>query len=163
MIRVVLGQNCHEERTDIKSLLSSSHDIVVVGEARSETETEELVGRLRPDVVLVAIPSASGVNTMRFALKPNTENVIILSPDDNGHDVCELLADGARGYCLRDNDPERLCSAIRCVASGGIWIDGRIAAKFRQALPAPCAGEDDLEQSTATLAASHGEALANHN
>lgn len=137
-IRILLVEDHPVSRTGIRYLLSGVADFEIVGEGENGLQAVELARALRPDVVLmdVAMPLMNGIDAARTLLQENSSKtkVIMLTAYDSEQDIYASLTAGAHGYCLKDTDAERLCGAIRSVASGDIWLDAGIADKFLQGL-----------------------------
>lgn len=137
-IKILLVEDHPVSRTGIKFLLSGVSDFEVVGEGENGVQAVELARDLQPDVVLmdVAMPMMNGIDAARTLLQENAgkTKVIMLTAYDSEQDIYASLTAGAHGYCLKDTDAERLCGAIRSVASGDIWLDAGIADKFLQGL-----------------------------
>lgn len=137
-IKILLIEDHPVSRTGIKFLLSGVADFEVVGEGENGVQAVELARTLQPDVVLmdVAMPMMNGIDAARALLQENNgkSKVIMLTAYDSEQDIYASLTAGAHGYCLKDTDAERLCGAIRSVASGDIWLDAGIADKFLQGL-----------------------------
>jgi DNA-binding NarL/FixJ family response regulator len=129
-------------RSGFVVLLGSASDIEVVGEAADGVEAVALVGRERPDVVLMDIrmPEMDGLEaTRRIVGAPATAatKVLILTTFDHDEYVFEALRAGASGFLLKDTLPVELLAAIRVVADG----DALLAPKVTRRL---------IEQFTAT-------------
>ncbi|MGD8200809.1 response regulator transcription factor [Ornithinimicrobium sp. W1679] len=94
----------------------------VVGEAGDGVEAVEVVGRLRPDVVLMDIrmPRLDGVEATRRIthLAPPVPRVLVLTTFDLDEYVYEAVRAGAGGFVLKDVTPEDLAHAVRVVARG---------------------------------------------
>ncbi len=156
-------------RTGIRFLLSGVPEFTVIGEAENGLEAVELARKLQPDVILmdVAMPVMNGIDAARTLLKesPGKSKVIMLTAYNSEQDIYASLTAGAHGYCLKDTDAERLCGAIRSVASGDIWLDAGIADKFLQGLKTAYqpkssqASSDQQDKKSAQLSARESEVL----
>ncbi|MBY0547895.1 MAG: response regulator transcription factor [Candidatus Obscuribacterales bacterium] len=171
-IKILLIEDHPVSRTGIKFLLSGVADFEVVGEGENGVQAVELARTLQPDVVLmdVAMPMMNGIDAARALLQENSgrAKVIMLTAYDSEQDIYASLTAGAHGYCLKDTDAERLCGAIRSVASGDIWLDAGIADKFLQGLKSAyppkssstdAAPQDTSKKSASQLSARESEVL----
>jgi DNA-binding NarL/FixJ family response regulator len=154
LIRVVLVDDQMLVRRGIKSLLELSDDIVIVADAASAEEAAAIIGRERPDVVLldVRMPGKDGIELLRelhtaAALPPT----ILLTTFDDDEALFEGIKAGARGYLLKDVSLESLTAAIRSVAAGETLIRPAITErmirgleKFRGRSATPIAAPDAL-------------------
>jgi DNA-binding NarL/FixJ family response regulator len=124
-------------------LVDTAPDLCVVGEAGDGAEAVELVGRHRPDVVLmdVRMPGMDGVEATR--LIGERARVLILTTYDLDSYAYAALRAGASGFLLKDTPPADLLAAIRLVAGGDALlapgVTRRLIAEFA-ARPMPGTG-----------------------
>jgi DNA-binding NarL/FixJ family response regulator len=150
VIRVAVADDQALVRSGFVVLLGSASDIEVVGEAADGVEALELVGRERPDVVLMDIrmPEMDGLEaTRRIVDAPATAStkVLILTTFDHDEYVFEALRAGASGFLLKDTLPVDLLAAIRVVADGDALlapkVTRRLIEQFAAAAPAATTAE----------------------
>ncbi|MFK5633834.1 response regulator [Ornithinimicrobium sp. LYQ103] len=116
----------------------------VLGEAGDGLEAVEVVGTLRPDVVLMDIrmPRLDGVEATRriTRLIPPVPRVLVLTTFDLDEYVYEAVRAGASGFVLKDVTPEDLVHAVRVVARGESMLApaliARLLAQFTARPPA---------------------------
>jgi DNA-binding NarL/FixJ family response regulator len=129
-ISVLLVDDHPLVRAGLTTLLASTEDLVVVGEASGGEQAIELAVERKPDVVLMdlSMPGMNGVEATRglLALQPETHVVVLTSFHDQAQ-VAGALEAGAVGYLLKDSDPRDVLSAIRSAASGHAPLDPRVA------------------------------------
>ena len=102
----------------------------VIADAQDGREAIELVGRLRPDVVLmdVVMPELNGIEATRQIQKEYPSvRVLALSMHVDKRYVLGMLEAGAAGYLPKDSNFEKIIRAIRAVASGQVYLSPRIA------------------------------------
>jgi DNA-binding NarL/FixJ family response regulator len=132
-------------RSGLMSLLSSTDDLRVVGEAADGRQAVRLAHELAPDVVLMdlSMPGMDGVQATREVLsaRPSTAVVALTSFADQRR-VVEALAAGAVGYLLKDCDPQEVLAGVRAAAAGHAPIDPRVA---RALLPGGAGGRSPAE------------------
>ncbi|MDI3326984.1 MAG: response regulator transcription factor [Alicyclobacillaceae bacterium] len=120
-------------RQGVRTILETSPDLSVVGEAANGKQAVELYPELRPDVVLMDIrmPVMSGLEAIRQlrALDPKAK-ILILTVSEEDEDLFEAIRAGANGYLLKNVDPDELISSIRKVARGEAVIPGLLAARI---------------------------------
>ncbi len=120
-IRVVVADDHWTARAATRSLLERTEDIDVVGEAGDGEEAIELVERLRPDVLVLDMdmPKVSGVGVVqRLASSCTAVKVLAHSGYDDEYYIYETLRDGAAGYLLKNDSPDKFLEAVRDAAKG---------------------------------------------
>jgi DNA-binding NarL/FixJ family response regulator len=131
-IRIVLADDHPVVRDGIRNRLSREQDLDVVGEAASGEETIRLARRLHPNVVLldVAMPGPGAVPVMEALHREDPDvKVLVLSAFDDDEYVFGMLAAGATGYALKDEQLSTLVEAVRATARGEAWLSPRVATK----------------------------------
>ena len=129
-IRVVVADDHAVVRSGLEQLLATAADIELVGTAGNGGEAAEVVGRERPDVVLMdlSMPEVDGVEATRriIAADPDARVVVLTSFADDRH-ISEALQAGAIGYVLKHAEPDELLGAIRAAAAGDAPLDPKAA------------------------------------
>jgi two-component system nitrate/nitrite response regulator NarL len=117
-------------RAAFKSLLERNAHFRVVGDAGDARSGIELVGRLRPDVVVldITMPGLSGIDAVAPLKKaaPGT-HVLIASQHEGTNFVQQALQAGADGYLSKDSEPEELALAIDSVCRGDSYLSPKVA------------------------------------
>jgi DNA-binding NarL/FixJ family response regulator len=129
--RVVLVEDHVLVRSGIRSLLESSQDVQVVGEASNGREAVELVRQVKPQVVLmdVAMGELNGIEATRMITneEPNVR-ILILSAHSDEEYIFEALKAGAKGYVLKSAAFKELLNGIRDVAAGKNYVSPSLTA-----------------------------------
>lgn len=108
----------------------------VIGRARSVAEANSLVGKHKPDLLLldVNLPDGSGLDVLkRLPRSRSRPKVILLTA---GMDDAQLLAAAEldpEGMVLKTTDPELLTECMTQVTGGERWIDPEIVERTRHA------------------------------
>ncbi|MHC5769340.1 MAG: response regulator [Nostoc sp.] len=121
MIQILLVDDQHLIRQGLKSMLESNAEIQVIGEAENGQRALEQIPALQPDIVLmdVRMPVMDGVATTKAIAQQYPEiKVLVLTTFDDDEYVFQAMQVGARGYLLKDTEPEELMLAIRAVYKG---------------------------------------------
>ena len=140
MIRIVLADDHPVVREGLRGMLAAEPGLEVVGEAGSGSEAVALVGRLRPDVVLMDLrmPGGDGVEaiTKIRASGDSGARIIVLTTYDTDADILRAVEAGAAGYLLKDSPRADLLRAIRAAARGETVlapaVAGRLISRVRE-------------------------------
>jgi len=123
-IRILIADDHEVVRCGLRSLVQTS-DVEVAGEASTGDEAVQLVGSLRPDVLLldIRLPDGDGLKTLgRIKLDYPDLPVLMFSAYDNPTYVARAVALGASGYLLKDTSRDDLLNVIRKAAAGeDVW------------------------------------------
>lgn len=131
-ISVVIVDDHPTFRIGMSALLAATPGLEVVGEAASQEEAVEVVRVVGPDVVIMDLDlgSGSGVDTTREILAQSPEvAVLVVTMLDDDHALGAAVRAGARGYVLKEAEPEEIERSIRSVAGGGMVLGRGIARR----------------------------------
>lgn len=132
-IKVLIADDHPVVRRGLANLLEGEQDIEVVGQAGNGVEALELARDRKPDVVLIDLrmPEMDGVEAIRRIRSENQAvRFIILTTYDNEEWVFEGIRAGARGYLLKDSEPDEFVSAIRAIMRGESLIEPVVATRL---------------------------------
>ncbi len=133
--RVVLAEDNEIVRKGIRKLLIRAQDIEVVAEAKDGLEALRHVDELLPDILLldVEMPLLNGIQVARKLKNLGSPTrILVLSAYDDQEYIQEMLANGASGYLIKDEAPERIIEAVRGVAQGEMgWVSPQVKAKLK--------------------------------
>lgn len=124
-IRLFIADDHAMVRRGLQVFLATQTDIVLVGEAANGQETLDRVAEARPDVVLMDLnmPVLNGIETTATLVQtmPETKVIVLTSFVDQDH-VLPAIQAGAKGYLLKDIEPETLVESIRRVHDGRVEL-----------------------------------------
>ena len=137
MIRIMLVDDQAMVRAGFRMILESEDDFAVVGEAADGIEATEMVGRCRPDVILMDIrmPRMDGVEATARILAdhpPDGSNprILVLTTFDLDDYVYAVLRSGASGFLLKDAPAEQLIEAVRVVHRGDALLSPSVTRRL---------------------------------
>jgi two-component system, NarL family, response regulator LiaR len=155
-IRVMVVDDHTMVRRGLAIFLKVSHDLQLVGEAKSGAEAIQLCGEILPDVVLMdlVMPDMDGATATRaICQKYPRVRVIALTSFKDGNLVKNALEAGAIGYLLKDVSAEDLVHAIRAANVGRATLSPEVAQTMVEtANQPPTPGLDLTEREREVLA-----------
>jgi DNA-binding NarL/FixJ family response regulator len=146
-VRVFLADDHPVVLEGIKALVVADAGLQLVGEACEGISALRQAIELQPDVAVIdlSMPGLTGIEVLRRLLAANPKcRVLILTVQEDGAYLRELLDLGVAGYVLKRSATEELRRAIHAVAAGGIYLDPAIAGRAlgRDPAPAPPSGPE---------------------
>ena len=134
-IKVLLADDHTLFRKGLRTLLEQLPGIEVVGEAPDGRDVISQAQDLVPDVILMDIrmPEINGIEATRQILQENPHiGVILVTMFDDPESVYSGMRAGARGYVLKEAEPEELSRAIEAAYRGEVMLCPIIAKKLLQ-------------------------------
>ena len=121
-------------RQALRHLLESEPDFKVVGEAGSGANIEEVVRRVKPDVILmdIVMPDVDGLEaTRRIKQEMPGAKVIILTMFVENSYISRAARAGADAFISKNSDSDKVISAIRAVSRGESLITRQLGMSSR--------------------------------
>ena len=112
-------------RESVRSMLETTTDFHIVGEAANGLEALVQTERYHPNVVILdyMMPDMNGMDVTWWLCKRRQDTrVIILSMDDDESYVLNALQNGASGYVLKEDIVTHLEQAIITAAAGQFYF-----------------------------------------
>lgn len=117
----------------LNTILQFEEDFEVVGVCHNGQEALDFCEQNIPDLVLMdaRMPVMNGIEATRkiTRLLPDTK-VLILTTFNEDILIVEGLQNGAKGFLLKDVQPEELCKIIRVVHDGGVCLHPDVTQKI---------------------------------
>jgi DNA-binding NarL/FixJ family response regulator len=160
--RVLVVDDHPVVRRGLRALLEAEPWVAAVTEAASAAEAARAAADADLVVMDVGLPDGSGVAVTRRLVRSRPGlPVLVLTVDDDARTVAAALAAGARGFVLKDSDPDLVLDALRTLRGGGLVLGPRVRAvePARTSPPPPLDRLTDRERTVlAELAAGESNA-----
>jgi len=130
--RIVIAEDHTILREGLKSLLSSSSDFEIIGEAEDGQEAIRCVEKFKPDLILMdlSMPRMNGMDAIKEIKKRFSETkILVLTVHKTEEYILATLKAGADGYVLKDATHTELMIAVKNVLSGKHYISPGISEK----------------------------------
>lgn len=128
-IRVVMIEDHPLVLEAVKQLFVNRKDMIVIGCVSRGDEGLALIREKKPDVVIldISLPDVSGLDLCPLILEVSQgTKVIFLSMHDQESYIRRALNNGARGYVLKTEKPDRLVNAIEAVMRGKYYLSPEV-------------------------------------
>jgi len=122
--------------------------MTVVAQARDGNEAIALFREHQPDVTLMDLrmPNLDGVTAITtICTESRTAQIMVLTTYDGDEDIYRGLRAGAKGYLLKDTEPDELLNAIRIISRGQKHIPPAVGAKLAERMSSPDLSDRELE------------------
>jgi len=132
-IRVVLVDDHTLFRKGLAELLEHGGTVKVVGITGDPTEAERLLRDEKPDVAIVDLnmPARDGLALLRDFREQGIEvPTLFLTVSNSEADLAAALRAGARGYLLKDMEPDEVVDAVQRAARGETVVAPAMTAKL---------------------------------
>lgn len=131
-IRIFIYDDSNERRDSLKALLMFNDSFKFVGEAPNCATVIDDIENTNPDVVLMDIkmPEVDGIEGLRLIKSHFPEvKVLMQTAFDDSDKIFTSIKNGASGYILKNDKPQRILQAIEEIYHGGAVMNPGIAQK----------------------------------
>ena len=131
-IKIFIYDDNASRRDSLKALVDLSPELTFVGEAANCLNAAQDMEVSFPDVVLMDInmPGADGIVGLKKIKQQFPHiNVLMQTVFDESDKIFECIKNGASGYILKKDPPEKILIAIQEVYDGGAVMNPGIALK----------------------------------
>ncbi|MWC27781.1 response regulator [Paenibacillus sp. MMS18-CY102] len=153
-IKLLLADDHAMVRKGLQMFLSMQSDLQVIGEASNGQETIERAAELAPDMILMDLnmPILDGIEVTKRLKQshPHVKVIVLTSFSDEAH-VLPAIRAGAKGYLLKDIEPDELVRAIRRVWQGQVELHPDAASRLMNILAEPASNKDDPDEAALRL------------
>ncbi|MGH3909294.1 MAG: response regulator [Pseudonocardiaceae bacterium] len=128
-LRVLIVDDHPVVRRGLRTMLEGEPWVAAVAEAATVADAvkEAVTQQVHVVAMDVTLPDGDGIDATRRIVRARPDaRVLVLTMSDDEDIVARAFDAGARGYLLKDTDPETVIDSLRTVAAGGVVLGPRI-------------------------------------
>ena len=132
MVKVLLVDDQPLSREALRTFLSESEEIEIVGTAESGMQAMQMISECAPEVVVIDVrmPDMDGIESTLKIHKQYPELIVIgLSSISDKHRATELLQAGASGFLTMETPPKEIAESILKAVAGEMVVSPTIFAE----------------------------------
>ena len=132
-IKVIIADDNSFIREGLKIILSTYEEFEVVDTVNDGKEALDYCLNHQVDLALldVRMPNMNGVEATKLITEQTKTKPIILTTFDDDEYILDAIKNGAKGYLLKNNDPEQIRDAMKSVMNGNSIIQDVILEKIK--------------------------------
>lgn len=137
-IKVIIADDNSFIREGLKIILSTYEEFEVLDTVNDGKEALDYCLQHEVDIALldVRMPHMNGVEATKYITEQTNTKPIILTTFDDDEYILDAIKNGAKGYLLKNNDPEQIRDAMKSVFHGNSIIQDVILEKIKANLTA---------------------------
>ncbi|HMK77914.1 MAG TPA: response regulator transcription factor [Thermodesulfobacteriota bacterium] len=131
-VRIVIAEDHTILREGLRSLLSSSPNFEIIGEAGDGREAIRQVRKFKPELILtdLSMPRMNGMEAIKEIKRESpATKILVLTVHRAEEYILATFRAGADGYLLKDSTHSELLMAVKKVLSGTHYISPEISEK----------------------------------
>lgn len=123
-------------REGMKIILSTYEEFEVLATVNDGQEALDYCKKYEVDIALldVRMPNMNGVEATKLICEQTKTKPLILTTFDDDEYILDAVKNGAKGYLLKNNDPERIRDAIKSVYNGHTVMQDVVLDKIKSNL-----------------------------
>ncbi|MEW4151699.1 response regulator transcription factor [Bacillus thuringiensis] len=135
-IKILIADDNSFIREGMKIILNTYEEFEVVDTVNDGKEAVEYCKKNDVDIALldVRMPNMNGVEATKFICEETKTKPLILTTFDDDEYILDAVKNGAKGYLLKNNDPERIRDAIKGVCNGQTVMQDVVLDKIKSNL-----------------------------
>lgn len=135
-IKVIIADDNSFIREGLKIILNTYEEFEVLDTVNDGKEAAEYCLKHVVDIALldVRMPNMNGVEATKLISEQTKTKPIIITTFDDDEYILDAIKNGAKGYLLKNNDPERIRDAIKSVMNGNSIIQDVVLEKIKSNL-----------------------------
>lgn len=146
-IKVIIADDNSFIREGMKIILATFDEFDVVATVEDGQEAVAYCEAHEVDVALmdVRMPNLNGVEATKQLTERTRTKTLILTTFDDDEYITDAILNGAKGYLLKNNDPERIRDAIKTVYHGHHVLQDVVLDKIKSGLSPGKPDKEDKE------------------
>jgi DNA-binding NarL/FixJ family response regulator len=151
-IKVIIADDNSFIREGMKIILNTYEEFEVLDTVNDGKEAVEYCKSHEVDVALldVRMPNMNGVEATKYISEKTKTLPLILTTFDDDEFILEAIKNGAKGYLLKNNDPEQIRDAIKSVFNGNTVMQDVVLDKIKSSLQGNNEGNSKMDRSLFT-------------
>ncbi|MDC2865837.1 response regulator transcription factor [Bacillus sp. BP-3] len=135
-IKVIIADDNSFIREGMKIILSTYEEFEVLETVNDGQEALDYCQKHDVDIALldVRMPNMNGVEATKLICEQTKTKPLILMTFDDDEYILDAVKNGAKGYLLKNNDPERIRDAIKSVHHGNTVMQDVVLNKIKSNL-----------------------------
>lgn len=149
-IRLLIADDDSLIRESLKIIIGMDSDFQVLGTVENGLQAVDFCLREKVDVAVldVRMPVMDGVQAVKeITAKTDTRTLILTTFDDDEY-IFQAVKNGAKGYLLKNNSPDKIKDGIRAVYNHNSVMQDVVMDKLREELLQGQHGKIDKEMFT---------------
>ncbi len=135
-IKILIADDNSFIREGMKIILSTYEEFEVLETVSDGKEALDYCKKHDVDIALldVRMPNMNGVEATKLICEETKTKSLILTTFDDDEYILDAVKNGAKGYLLKNNDPERIRDAIKSVYHGHTVMQDVVLDKIKSNL-----------------------------
>lgn len=135
-IKILIADDNSFIREGMKIILSTYEEFEVLETVNDGQEALAYCKKHEVDIALldVRMPNMNGVEATKLICEQTKTKPLILTTFDDDEYILDAVKNGAKGYLLKNNDPERIRDAIKGVYNGQTVMQDVVLDKIKSNL-----------------------------
>ncbi len=132
-IKVIIADDNSFIREGMKIILNTYEEFDVMETVNDGLEAVNFCKNHDVDIALldVRMPNMNGVEAAKLLTEQTNTKPLILTTFDDDEYILDAIKNGAKGYLLKNNDPERIRDAIKSVYNGNTVMQEVVLDKIK--------------------------------
>ncbi|MEH7076679.1 response regulator transcription factor [Neobacillus drentensis] len=146
-IMVLIADDNSFIREGLKIILSTYEEFEVLDTVSDGEEAVNYCLAHAVDIALldVRMPHLNGVEATKLIAEQTSTKPIILTTFDDDEYILDAIKNGAKGYLLKNNDPEQIRDAMKSVFHGNSILQEGILEKLKSNLSVTATNESEAK------------------